>query len=694
MKHIKALAIFLFTLLFACNTGSKKMMAYRIASPSGDVMVSFLLSPGGTPGYHVMYKGETIIDSCSLGFTLKDSPAFKFDFELISAVEDSVLETWEQPWGEQRLIKNNYRQLNIELKEKIEPKRSLNLIFKIYDDGVAFRYEIPEQENMTEVIILEENTRFQIKGNPTAWWIPGDWDIYEHLYSETSLKSINAIAKRDEPGLAQTYIPENSVNTPLTLRFDNGVHVAIHEAALIDYAGMTLKVDTNTGLITSSLVGSDLLGYKVKKSLPCLTPWRVILISETAAGLADSKTVLNLNEPNKLGDVSYVKPMKYAGIWWEMHIGKSSWDKASGKHGATTARAKEMIDFASQNGMKGVLVEGWNTGWENWIGIEDREGVFDFVTPYDDYNIEAVSEYAKSKGVEIIMHHETSAAPRTYEKQMEKAFELMKKLGMTTVKTGYVGKIIPKGEYHHGQWMVNHYQKVIETAAKYGIAVNAHEPIKATGLRRTYPNFISREGMRGQEFNAWAGDGGNPPNHIPTVAFTRMLGGPFDFTPGIFNISLKPWKENNQINTTLAHQLALYVVIYSPVQMVPDLPENYKGKPEFEFIRNVGVDWEKSITLNGEVGDFITVAREERNTGNWFVGGITNEEPRDIQVSFSFLPEGRSFKAVIYKDGENASFDKNPLSTQMENVSINSSSKLNLHLASGGGFAISLIQNN
>jgi glucan 1,4-alpha-glucosidase len=686
---MKYLSLLLLLSLAACNS-NKNLFSYRIHSPSGNVRVSFLLSPGGTPGYAVHYKGKTVIDSCSLGFTLLDAQPLKLGFELVSTVEDTINDPWQQPWGEQRSMLNRCAQLVVELKEKEAPKRIMHLIFRAYDDGVAFRYEFPEQENLKEMIILEENTKFQIRNNPTCWWGPGDWDIYEHLYTESKLKNINAISKRNHDGLAQTYIPENSVNTPLTMRFDDSLHVAIHEAGLLDYSDMTLKVDTNTQQLVSSLVGSDRLGYKVKRELPFKTPWRVVMIAESAAQLADSRIILNLNEPNKLGDVSYFKPMKYAGIWWEMHLDKSSWDLASGKHGATTAHAKEMIDFASANGLKGLLIEGWNTGWEHWIGFEDREGVFDFVTPYPDYNLEEVVAYGKSKGVDIIMHHETSAAIQTYDKQLDAALALMKKLDLHTVKTGYVGKIIPKGEYHHGQWMVNHYQKVVETAAKYNVAVNAHEPIKATGLRRTYPNFVSREGMRGQEFNAWSSDGGNPPNHLPTVAFTRMLAGPFDFTPGIFNISLKPYKANNQVNTTLAHQLALYVVIYSPVQMVPDFPENYKEKPEFEFIKSVGVDWEKSITLNGEVGDYITVAREERNTGNWFIGGITNEEERDIELSFSFLPEGKSFNATIYKDGKNASYDKNPTSTSIENQVIDSTSKLNIHLASGGGFAISL----
>jgi len=438
------------------------------------------------------------------------------------------------------------------------------------------------------------------------------------------------------------------------------------------------------------------LGYKAKLKFPFNTPWRTIQIANKATELIDSRLILNLNEPNKLGDVSWFKPTKYMGIWWEMHLGKSQWSysnngKPHGLHGATTQKEKTFIDFASQNGIGGVLVEGWNTGWENWIGFADREGVFDFVTPYPDYNLDEVVKYANEKGVALIMHHETSAAPRTYEQQLDTAYALMKRLRIHAVKTGYVGKIIPQGEYHHGHWMVKHYRKVLETAAKYNIAVNAHEPIKDTGIRRTYPNAISREGLRGQEFNAWSSDGGNPPNHLPTVAFTRMLAGPIDFTPGVFNIKLKPYKPNNQVNTTLAQQLALYVVIYSPIQMACDLIENYKNQPAFQFIKDVGVDWNKSIALNGEVGEFVTIVRNEKNSDKWFVGSITNEDSRDIEIDFNFLNSGTKYYAVIYQDGKNAHWNDNPTDIEIKKMEIDKNSKINFHLASGGGLAISLI---
>ena len=474
------------------------------------------------------------------------------------------------------------------------------------------------------------------------------------------------------------------------MRTAEGLHLSFHEANLTDYAGMTLKIDKENLSMESELVGSDRLGYKVKRQLPFKTPWRAIQISKDAAGLIASKLISNLNEPNKIGDIPWFTPMKYVGIWWEMHVGKSSWDIKSGKHGATTKNAKAFIDFASENNIGGVLIEGWNTGWEHWIGFEDREGVFDFVTPYPDYNLEEVVEYAKEKGVKIIMHHETSGAPRTYVQQLDTAYTLMNKLGIHSVKTGYVGRIIPKGEYHHGQWMVNHYRKVLETGAKYKVAINAHEPIKATGIRRTYPNAIAREGLRGQEFNAWASDGGNPPAHLSIVAFTRMLAGPIDFTPGVFNIKLKPYKDNNQVNTTLAHQLALYVVIYSPLQMACDLIENYENQPAFQFIRDVGVNWEQTKILNGEIGDFVTIARQERETGSWFLGSITDENQRSIQINFNFLDKNRDYEAVIYKDDKTAHWNDNPTSITIEKTIINSSTVKAFKLAPGGGLAISM----
>ncbi|WP_350179130.1 glycoside hydrolase family 97 protein [Phaeodactylibacter sp.] len=663
----------------------------EISSPNGDLQLQFTLNEEGSPVYWVKYKDAPILDTSALGFELTGAPALRTGFEMAEYSTRALNDTWEMPWGEQREVMNQYNELTVEVREVPPPNRKMRLVFRVYDEGFGFRYEFPEQEGLETLEIAEERTEFQLTGNHTTWWIPGDWDIYEHLYNETSISGIDALSKRDHPNLAQTTIPVNAVNTPVTMRTASGLHLSIHEAALTDYSGMTLMVDTEKYKLTSNLVGSERTPYKVKRKLPFYTPWRTVQVSPDAVGLLESNLIVNLNEPNQLGDVEWFKPTKYVGIWWEMHLGKSSWDLASGKHGATTENAKRYIDFAAENNIGAVLVEGWNTGWEHWIGFEDREGVFDFVTPYEDYDIEEVVRYGKEKGVDLIMHHETSAAPRTYEQQLDTAYALMQRLGIHTVKTGYVGKIIPAGEYHHGQWMVNHYRKVLETAAEYQVAVNAHEPIKDTGIRRTFPNAISREGLRGQEFNAWSVEGGNPPDHLPTVAFTRMLAGPIDFTPGIFNLKLAPYKEDSQVNTTLAHQLALYVVIYSPVQMAADLPEYYEDHPAFQFIREVGVDWEQSQVLNGEVGDYVTIARQERGSDRWFLGSITDEQERELKASLDFLPAGANYKATIYKDGEGAHWDENPSAFLMESFLVDQSTTLQLNLAPGGGTAVTLV---
>ena len=683
-----------------------------IQSPNEKISLFFELNEKGVPQYSVQLNGKDVIKKSSLGFDFLDQPDMKDGFVIKGFEEMMMNENWEMPWGEQRMVSNHFEELLVMLQEKEEPKRMMNIYFRAYDDGVAFRYEFPEQEGVNELKIVDEMSEFQLTGDHQCWWIPGDWDIYEHLYNTTKLSEIDALEKAKHVNLAQTHIPYNAVNTPVTMKTDDGLYLSFHEANLTDYAGMTLKVDTEAFKLTSGLVGSDNQEYKVIRELPFKTPWRSIQIAEEAKDLISSKLILNLNEPNKLGDVSWFKPMKYVGIWWEMHLGIASWDygmtqsmgnwvdsgHAHGRHGATTENAKRYIDFAAANGMSGILVEGWNTGWERWIGFEDREGVFDFVTPYPDYDIEEVVRYGRDKGVELIMHHETSAAVTTYDQQMDTAFKLMNSLGIHSVKTGYVGKIIPKGEYHHGQWMVNHYRRVLETAAKYDIAINAHEPIKATGIRRTLPNAISREGLRGQEFNAWAQDGGNPPEHLAIVPFTRMLAGPIDFTPGVFDIKLTRktpnpvWgaEKKNQANTTLAQQLALYVVIYSPIQMACDLPEHYEGNPALQFITDVGVDWERTEVLDGEVGDFVVIARQEKETMDWFLGAVSDENARDITIDFSFLEEGKTYQAIVYKDGKEAHWDENPLSLDIIKMEITNDMKKDFHLAAGGGLAISL----
>jgi len=675
-----------------------------ISSPDAEIKVDLQVTEGGRFYYTVQYKNKTVIDTSFIGFDLENAPDLKANFSASYGEVIEVKDTWQMPWGEQLDVVNHYNEITVSLKEASELQREIEITFRVYDDGVGFRYHFPEQPHLDEVLITEEHTEFNLTEDYKTFWIPGDWDIYEHLYSTTKLSEVDAQSYIQKTNLAQSYIPDNAVNTPVTMIGQDGIHLSFHEAALIDYSGMTLKVDTENLLLKSQLVGSENHTYKVIEQTPFSTPWRTIQITDNAPDLIESNLIVNLNEPNKLGDVSWFTPMKYTGVWWEMHLGKSTWDygmemvdgqwkdtgKAHGKHGANTENVKRFIDFSAENNIGGVLVEGWNTGWERWIGFEDREGVFDFVTPYPDYDLDEVTAYAKSKGVEIIMHHETSAATETYEKQQDTAYALMQKYGMHVVKSGYVGKILPKGEYHHGQYMVNHYNNAAIKAAKYQVAVNAHEPIKATGLRRTYPNIISREGLRGQEFNAWSIDGGNPPEHLSIVAFTRMLAGPIDFTPGIFNIKFDEYKSENQVNTTLAHQLALYVVIYSPVQMAADLVEHYEANPgALQFIKDVGVDWSETRVINGEVGDYVTIARKERGTENWYLGGITDENKRELRIALDFLDEGETYLAKIYKDGEDAHWDKNPLAIDIETTELNSTDVLELNLAPGGGFALS-----
>lgn len=675
-------------LLTAACTPSETPPPTGVSSPDGHLVVDFFLTSSGQAAYTVVYKGQALIDTSTLGFDLKDEAPLKEGFVLETMDLRKADESWEMPWGEQRTVRNQYNELTVRLQESELSKRQLNIIFRVYDDGLGFRCEFPEQPNLKEVVIMDEHTQFQLTGDHMAWWIPGDWDIYEHLYNTTRVSQINAIAKRNHPDLAQTFIPENAVNTPVTMKSEEGLYVSFHEAALTDYAGMTIKVDTSSLLMESELVGNP-DGTKVKRTVPFVTPWRTMHVAERAGDLIESNLTVNLNEPNKIGDVSWFKPTKYMGIWWEMHLDKGSWDLASGRHSATTENAKYYIDFAAENQIGGLLVEGWNTGWEHWIGFDDREGVFDFITPYPDYDLEEVVRYGREKGVELIMHHETSAAPRTYDQQMDTAYKLMNRLGIHSVKTGYVGPIIPEGQRHHGQWMVQHYRRALEKGAEYQIGINAHEPIKATGIRRTYPNAISREGLRGQEFNAWSAEGGNPPEHLTIVPFTRMLGGPIDFTPGIFNIKMDPYRPDNQVKTTLAQQLALYVVLYSPIQMAADLPEHYEGQAAFQFIRDVAVDWEQSKVLDGEVGDFVVIARQERDGDRWFLGAISDENAREITIKLDFLSPGKSYTAKLYQDAADAHWDKNPTAIELSEATLSSQDELILKLAPGGGAAIS-----
>lgn len=679
----------LYLLLFLLILGSsckRAVTSLDVTSPNGDITASIFTNQDEKLAYTVSYKGETLVDTSFLGFTFQGMNSLERDLVITGHSRQTLDNTWTQVWGEQKEIRNHCQEITVNMQEAYEPRRKFNVIFRVFNDGVGFRYEFPEQPNMASALITDELTQFKMTGNHLAWWIPADYDSYEHLYTESSISNIDATPYRQSAGdLASSRIPDvHATNTPMTMRTESGVHISIHEANLTNYAGMTLKVASDKRTLDAALVPAP-DGTKVKVNLPFNTPWRTIQIGENAGDLVESSLILNLNEPNKLDDTSWIKPMKYMGIWWEMHLDKSTWHQGP-KHGATTANAKRFIDFASKHQIQGLLVEGWNTGWEKWRN-EDRDGIFDFVTPYDDFDIEKVIAYGKEKGVSLIGHHETSAAVSTYEERIDDAFDFYEKVGVNAVKTGYVGTITPKGEFHHGQWMVNHYRRVVEKAAAHKIMLDVHEPIKPTGIRRTYPHMMTREGVRGTEFNAWGG--GNPPSHIVTLPFTRMLAGPIDYTPGIFNIKFNEYKTDQEVKTTLANQLAQYILIYSPLQMAADLVEHYENQPAFQFIEEVAVDWETSRVLNGEIGKYITMVRQARDSKQWFLGAATNEEARTLSVKLDFLEAGKKYKATIYADGPDASWNDNPTSIAITTQEVTADSSLELVLASGGGQAIS-----
>ncbi len=643
-----------------------------VESPGKVLKVSLVLD-GGTARYRVERLGDTVVEDSKLGFALRDGRLDR-DFTLLGQQRHSVDDTWEQPWGERRLTRNHYNELTVQLAETTGSKRRLDVVFRVYDDGLGFRYVFPEQPNLHEAIIDDELTEFAIAQDSTAWWIPAGEPIhYEYLYQRTPLHEVPL------------------VHTPMTLRSRDGLHVAIHEAALVDYAGMWLR--RSGGQRLRAQLSPSAEGWKVRRTLPFATPWRTLQIADRAGGLVESDLILNLNEPNALGDVSWVKPAKYLGVWWSMHLDNESW--ATGpKHAATTAKTKKVIDFAAAHGFRGVLVEGWNPGWDgNWVG---NGYDFDFTRATPDFDIEALSAYGLNKGVRLIGHHETGCAIEHYEAQLGAALDLYARLGVDQFKTGYVcddGQVDrrnPTGgplwrEWHDGQFMARHHLKVVQEAARRHLSVNPHEPIKDTGLRRTYPNWISREGARGMEYNAW-GQPPNPPEHEVNLVFTRMLAGPMDYTPGI--LSLKG-RHGQAIPSTLARQLALYVVLYSPIQMAADLPEHYlQHREAFRFIEDVAVDWEQSRVLDGEVGDYVTIVRRDRNSRDWFLGSITDEHGRVLPVSLGFLEPGVRYRAEIYRDGEGADFRSNPFAFMRETREVTSADALTLVLAPGGGQAI------
>lgn len=649
--------------------------AASVDSPEANIRVEFSLTDKGQPAYRAFYKNQPLVADSLMGFALHDHADLAQGFKLVSSKVTKVDETWEQPWGEEHFIRNHYNQLRIALRETSGAHRKLDILFRVYDDGIGFRYEFPKQDGLVDFEIANELTEINMADDHAAWWTPAQaGNQYEYLYQHSPISKM---------GL---------VHTPVTLKTDAGQYISLHEAALHNYSTMNLTGGEN-GKITATLVPwSKHTEVSVKLTAPAVTPWRTLMVADSAAGLITNYLTLNLNEPNKLGDVSWVKPAKYVGIWWELHLEKSSW-KSGPTHGATTANAKKYIDFAAKYGFSGVLIEGWNEGWDGEWWKPGGGNAFNFAKPYPDYDIKEISRYAKEKGVYIIGHHETGAAIENYEHQMKDAFNFLSTYGMKAVKTGYVetGEELTNGLYHHGQYYVNHAQRVIDLAAQHKIAVVAHETVKDTGERRTYPNIISREVARGQEYDAWSADGGNPPNHTTILPFTRLLAGPMDFTPGAFELTL-PSRPKNQVNTTLAKQLALYVVIYSPVQMASDLPENYlQHLDAFQFIRDVAVDWETTRVLGGEIGEYVTVARQARGTHNWFIGSITNEKARNVAIDLSFLPANKSYIATLYKDGKDADYAKNPGSYEIVKQDVSAGDTISVQLAPGGGVAISLV---
>jgi hypothetical protein len=655
------------------------------SSPDGKVKVRVFETDSNQLAYTMNFNGQPVILESTLGLELREHGFIGKGLKLLSIDSTGKNELWYPLWGEDGVVHDRHRSYTLHLQHT--DGLLLNIQFRLFDDGIGFRYEFPNQPGTEELIVDNEYSQFRLTGDHTAWWIPADYDSYEYLYQTTRVSEIDSSLVDGSLLAATTIMEKHAVNTPFTMKTEKGLHISIHEAALTNYPDMTLRIEEDKRTLTSSLVPSTLNDWKARVTTPFRTPWRTIQVGQTAGDLLESKLILNLNEPNKLSQTDWIKPGKYIGIWWEMHLQTSSWDYASGKHGATTAKAKKYIDFAAKHGFDGVLVEGWNTGWEHWIGFPDREGVFDFVTPYPDYDLREVANYAQQKGVSLIMHHETSAAPRTYEQQLDTAYSLMKELGIHAVKTGYVGPIIPEGEYHHGQWMVNHYRKVLAKAAQSEVMIIAHEPIKATGIRRTYPNMVAREGLRGSEFNSpWGG--GNPPEHLTIVPFTRMLGGPIDYTPGLFKLNLNEYKQGASVPTTLAYQLAEYVVVYSPVQMASDLIEHYEGHPAFQFIKDVPTDWDASKVVAAEIGEYVVIARLGKNSYDWYLGGITDENARELNIPLSFLQNGVHYEAQIYRDADNADFETNPSAYTIETQKVQKGDTLLLKMARGGGVAI------
>ncbi len=696
----------LLLLALICITAVNAMES--ITSPNGQLKLNFFLNNEGTPEYELFYKSKEVIKPSKLGLELKNDPGFMDGFTLINSQESTFDETWEPVWGETKSIRNNYNELAVTLEQKAQD-RYIIIRFRLYNDGLGFRYEFPQQDNLNYFVVKEEHSQFAMAGDHTAFWIPGDYDTQEYDYMESRLSEIRGLM--DEAiteNSSQTQFSPTGVQTSLQMKTDDGLYINLHEAALVDYSLMNLNLD-DENLIFESWLTPDAVGDKGYLQAPTVSPWRTVMVSDDARDILSSKMTYNLNEPTAYEDVSWIKPVKYIGVWWDMITGNGSWaytedvpsvklgqtdytkTKASPKHSANNENVKRYIDFAAEHGFDQVLVEGWNEGWEDWFG-KSKDYVFDFVTPYPDFDVQMLNEYAASKGVKIMMHHETSGSVRNYERHMDQAYQFMVDNGYNAVKSGYVGDIIPRGEHHYGQWMNNHYLYAVKKAADYKISVNAHEASRPTGLARTYPNLIGNESARGTEYEAF---GGNKPFHTTVLPFTRQIGGPMDYTPGIFDTKLNFLDNENKgwVHTTLAKQLALYLTMYSPLQMAADLPENYeKHMDAFQFIKDVPVDWDDSQYIEAEPGDYITVARKEKGTNNWFVGGITDENARTSNFTLDFLDPDKVYVATLYADGKDADYDLNPTSYQIKKGLVNSKTKMNIKMARSGGFVMSIIE--
>ena len=702
MKH------FLLTTL-VCLALIPIAIGQQLKSPNQKLQMEFSLQKDGTPTYILNYKDQAVIKASKLGLQLKDdAKSLLNDFSVIETKATTFNESWKPVWGELASIQNNYNELAVTLNQK-GTDRKLVIRFRLFDDGLGFRYEFPSQKNLTYFVIKEERTQFAMAGDHKAFWLPGDYDTQEYDYTTSKLSEIRGLTKKaTTENVSQKSFSPTGVQTSLMMKADNGLYINLHEAALINYSCMHLNLD-DKNMIFESWLTPDANGDKGYIQAPGKSPWRTIIVSDDAREILASKMTLNLNDPCKIEDTSWIKPVKYIGVWWEMITGKSSWAytddftsvelgvsdyskaKPNGKHGANNENVKKYIDFAALHGFDAVLVEGWNTGWEDWFG-HSKDYVFDFVTPYPDFDVKGIQAYAKSKGVKMIMHHETSGSTRNYERHIDKAYQFMKDNGYDAVKSGYVGNILPRGENHYSQWIINHYQYAIEKAADYKIMVNAHEAVRPTGISRTYPNLIGNESARGTEYQSF---GGNNPNHVTILPFTRLVGGPMDYTPGIFEMNISKLNPENtsHLNSTLANQLALYVTMYSPLQMAADLPENYnRFLDAFQFIKDVAIDWDDSKYLEAEPGEYLTVARKAKGNNNWFVGNVNGNTQRTSAITFDFLEKGKKYMATIYADAKDAHYKTNPQAYTIRKMKVTNKSKLTQFSVPAGGYAISIIE--